>query len=286
MTGFSVSARRKKIFKVETIGDCYVAAAGLPEPRDDHAEVMARFATECRYTMNRVVKKLELLLGPDTAELTMRFGLHSGPVTAGVLRGEKCRFQLFGDTVNTASRIESTGESNMIHVSEDTANLLMAAGRSDWITPRDALVSAKGKGFMQTYWLTMKHRQCSSVKSGGGRQGPYISDTVSESSDVLSEASATSMDQNIRDQRTKRLIDWNVEVLHSQLKKIVAMRDPSQRSESGLQIESVEGRTVLDEVMEVIPFSAKANKYLRNPEMVILDQNVVTQVSEESDTTG
>ena len=57
----------------------------------NHAEVMARFATECRATMNKVVKQLELVLGPDTGELMMRFGLHSGPVTAGVLRGEKCR---------------------------------------------------------------------------------------------------------------------------------------------------------------------------------------------------
>ena len=48
--------------------------------------------------MNRVVKQLEVVLGPDTGELLMRFGLHSGPVTAGVLRGDKCRFQLFGDT--------------------------------------------------------------------------------------------------------------------------------------------------------------------------------------------
>lgn len=61
--------------------------------------------------------------GPDTAELQMRFGLHSGPVTAGVLRGEKCRFQLFGDTVNTCAHLEGTGKKNMIQLSEDTANL-------------------------------------------------------------------------------------------------------------------------------------------------------------------
>jgi class 3 adenylate cyclase len=62
----------------------------------------------------------------------MRFGLHSGPVTAGVLRGDKSRFQLFGDTVNTAARIESTGQRNKIHLSKETADLLIAAGKSHW----------------------------------------------------------------------------------------------------------------------------------------------------------
>ena len=76
----------------------YVAAAGVPVARLDHAEIMCWYACECRYTMNRVVKQLEVVLGPDTGALLMRFGLHSGPVTAGVLRGDKCRFQLFGDT--------------------------------------------------------------------------------------------------------------------------------------------------------------------------------------------
>jgi len=58
--------------------------------------------------MNSLLPTLEVELGPDTAELGMRFGLHSGPVTAGVLRGERARFQLFGDTVNTCARIETT----------------------------------------------------------------------------------------------------------------------------------------------------------------------------------
>ena len=74
----------------------------------------------------------------------MRFGLNSGPVTAGVLRGEKSRFQLFGDTVNTASRMESTGRKDMIHLSEDTANILIKRGLSSWIARRSSPVEAKG----------------------------------------------------------------------------------------------------------------------------------------------
>jgi class 3 adenylate cyclase len=60
--------------------------------------------------MNQLIRTLEVTLGPGTSELTLRIGMHSGSVIAGVLRGEKFRFQLFGDTMNVASRMESTGE--------------------------------------------------------------------------------------------------------------------------------------------------------------------------------
>lgn len=74
---------------------------GLPDPRSDHAVAMARFAVDCMHRMHSLTRKLEVLLGPDTTELDMRFGIHSGPVTAGVLRGDRSRFQLFGDTMNS-----------------------------------------------------------------------------------------------------------------------------------------------------------------------------------------
>jgi class 3 adenylate cyclase len=72
--------------------------AGLPDPRKDHAVVMARFARDVLYKMNDLTKRLEVELGPDTGDLSLRVGLHSGQVTAGVLRGDKSRFQLFGGT--------------------------------------------------------------------------------------------------------------------------------------------------------------------------------------------
>lgn len=100
---FDIEARKLGVFKVETVGDCYVAVTGLPDPCDDHAIVIAKYAVRCLLKFNVLTKRLEANLGPGTASLGMRFGLHSGPVTAGVLRGEKSRFQLFGDTINVVS---------------------------------------------------------------------------------------------------------------------------------------------------------------------------------------
>jgi len=148
-------AQRLGIFKIETIGDCYVAVAGLPEPRPDHAVAMVKFAHRCLKDMESLVQTLEPRLGTGTSSLSLRIGLNSGPVMGGVLRGEKARFQLFGDTINTASRMESTGKKGRIQVSQDTADLLVEAGKESWVNPRADKVIAKGKGEMQTYWICL-----------------------------------------------------------------------------------------------------------------------------------
>lgn len=91
---FDSICKKTGVFKVETIGDCYVAVAGLPDPREDHAVVMCQVASRCVYHMGLLTKRLEVKLGPDTGDLNIRIGLHSGPVTAGVLRGDRARFQV------------------------------------------------------------------------------------------------------------------------------------------------------------------------------------------------
>ena len=117
---------------------------------------MANFAHDCREKMKEITSELETSLGPGTANLTLRIGLNSGPTTAGVLRGDKARFQLFGDTVNTAARMESTGIPNLIHVSQKTADLLISHGKKHWLKARPDPVNAKGKGMLQTYFVEPK----------------------------------------------------------------------------------------------------------------------------------
>jgi class 3 adenylate cyclase len=146
-------AKRLGVFKVETIGDCYLCVSGLPSEREDHAEVMVVFACHVLRQVPKVMKELSMDLGDECLNLSLRVGIHSGSVTAGVLRGEKSRFQLFGDTVNTASRMESNGEKGMIQISNETAIELSKCGKEHWYIPREGGIEAKGKGRLQTHWI-------------------------------------------------------------------------------------------------------------------------------------
>jgi class 3 adenylate cyclase len=140
--------------RAQTTGDCYMVVTGLPKVRDDHATVMVKFARACLTRMAQLLPVLsESLGGEGTIDLAMRIVLHSGPVTAGVLRGKKCLFQLFGDAVKTASRMESTGQPGRIHISNATAQELIRLGKSKWMIQRDETINVKGKGEMKTYWI-------------------------------------------------------------------------------------------------------------------------------------
>ena len=239
--------------------------------------------------MNELTRKLEVSLGPETGDLCMRFGLHSGPVTAGVLRGEKSRFQLFGDTVNFASRMESTGQRNKIQASQATADLLIESGKRNWVHPRDELVNAKGKGQVKTFWIQPRSNSGSSrsirtdksdsmVNLKSKRKGVSLGRDPSNRSTLMNESATQSRrsllsisqhsqiwsaDDNIDidydgfddGNRQERLIDWNVEILTGLLKRIVAHRRSKNvdDSDEDLILEPHTPGKSLEEITEIIP---------------------------------
>jgi adenylate cyclase len=125
--------------KIKTIGDSYMAVAGAPEPRDDHASAAVEFAR----AMIDVVADIR---AESEADLQVRIGVASGPVVGGVIGRQRLLFDLWGDTVNLASRMESSGVPGRIHVSESTRDLL--AGRCDFERRE---VDVKGLGRLTTY---------------------------------------------------------------------------------------------------------------------------------------
>ena len=142
-SAFDDLAARHGLEKIKTIGDAYMAVAGLPEPRADHADAAAAMSLG-------MLEALDELNQRHAAALQMRIGLNTGPVIAGIIGRHKFSYDLWGDTVNIASRMESQGESGTIQVSEATACLL---GNRFPLTPRGR-ITIKGKGEMATYLLT------------------------------------------------------------------------------------------------------------------------------------
>ena len=147
----------------------------MPDPTPLHASIMADFAVDVVTGMERVLAK-KRKAGMDVGTLSIRVGFHSGPVIAGVLRGAKCLFQVFGDTVNTASRMESTGKSGWIQMSEFSADLLTANNSRHQIMKRPEKVFCKGKGELTTYWLVFPAPRRSilggvSMNNGGASGG-------------------------------------------------------------------------------------------------------------------
>jgi adenylate cyclase len=128
--------------KIKTIGDAYMVVGGLPSPRDDHAIAVAEMALD----MQRVIGRVDSLGG---IRLNLRIGVSSGPVVAGIIGSKKFIYDLWGDTVNIASRMESQGELGCIQVSASTYDLL----QSTHILRERGRIEVKGKGQMNTYFL-------------------------------------------------------------------------------------------------------------------------------------
>ena len=136
---FDTLVEKYGVEKIKTIGDCYMVASGVPRPRADHAHVLTRLALEMRDFVNQ-----REFLGN---KISLRIGLNSGPVVAGVIGRKKFIYDLWGDAVNTASRMESHGSSGVIQITRATYDLIKDSFECEHLGTLDI----KGKGAMAVW---------------------------------------------------------------------------------------------------------------------------------------
>ncbi len=148
---FDALTEKYGLEKIKTIGDCYMVAAGVPRPRPDHARVLTSMALEMRDYVGR-----SQFLGK---RLAFRTGINSGPVVAGVIGRKKFIYDLWGDTVNTASRMESHGVAGAVQITEATYELI----RNDFVCECRGLIEVKGKGQMNVWHVLEAKAQASSA---------------------------------------------------------------------------------------------------------------------------
>jgi class 3 adenylate cyclase len=145
---FDQLADRHGLEKIKTVGDAYLVVGGLPMPRSDHAEAIAEMALE----MQQAVARLSAALDET---FSIRIGINTGPVVAGVIGAKKFSYDLWGDTVNVASRMESHGLAGQIQVTTATYERL----QHRYELAERGCIPVKGKGEVRTYLLTGKKTQ-------------------------------------------------------------------------------------------------------------------------------
>jgi class 3 adenylate cyclase len=140
---FDALTESRGLEKIKTVGDAYMVAGGLPNPRPDHARAVAELALEM---LDLAARRSH----PDGEPVRLRIGIDTGPVVAGVIGRRRFSYDLWGDTVNTASRMETTGIPGCIQITERTRELL----GDRYVLRERGKIQVKGKGKMLTYFLS------------------------------------------------------------------------------------------------------------------------------------
>lgn len=139
---FDHLAERHRLEKIKTIGDAYMVVGGIPNPIPNHTEAIAEMALDMQAAIAQFKRQ-------DQSPFSLRIGIDTGPVVAGVIGIRKFSYDLWGDAVNVASRMESQGIGDCIQVTETVYNLL----KPRYVFEERGMIEVKGKGQMQTYWL-------------------------------------------------------------------------------------------------------------------------------------
>lgn len=139
---FDSLVQHHDVEKIRTIGDGYMVAAGVPFPRDDHATALTRLALDMR-------AHFETLPPVSGHRVSFRIGINSGPVVGGVIGTYKFQYDIWGDTVNTAARMESHGIPGRVHISAATYDLI----KQDFTCEPRGVIEVKGKGEMETWFV-------------------------------------------------------------------------------------------------------------------------------------
>jgi class 3 adenylate cyclase len=139
---FDELAEKHCLEKIKSIGDAYMVASGLPTPRADHLEALADMALDMLAAMKTLRQR-------EAHQLKLRIGINTGPVVAGIIGIKKFSYDLWGDTINVASRMESAGIAGKIQVTEDVYRRL----KQKYSFQKRGLVDIKGKGQMLVYFL-------------------------------------------------------------------------------------------------------------------------------------
>ena len=181
--------------------------------------------------------------------------------------------------MNTAARIENTGRPGRIHLSKETADLIVKGGKESWLEKRADQVYAKGKGKLETYWLTLSEKSASGRGSNSKKSDNSV--TRSPGKDDTIDA-AKVFTKRLESDKAQNLIRWNVEVLTRMLKQVVASRQletgSSVKDTSAPKLKIPQNQHPLHEVVEVVTLPKFAKRKCKDADSVVLDEVVSQQL--------